>query len=138
MKETTTFERYVAAVAAVGCIVFTVAIWVSVSRIQPMWPLPALYLIEAAVLSTLAAIAFTRPGTAGRAVAWAAIGMLLAFAILGMFSVGALYLPTILLLVAVCLTADLRNRSNLLLHLGLFLLAGLAQASLMLAISGML
>ncbi len=135
MQKTPAFERYVAAVAAMGSIVFTILIWVSVSRFQPMWPLPALYLIEAALLSTLAAIAFMRPAHAGRAIAWAAIGMLLAFAILGLFSVGALYLPTILLLAAVCLTADLRNRSNLLMHLGLFLLAGLAQAAVMLTIS---
>ncbi len=138
MKETTTFERYLAGVAAIGCIVFTVVIWLDVSRIQTMWPLPALYLIEAAALSTLAALAFILYGSRARAASWAANGMLTAFSILGLFSVGALYFPTVLLLAIVCITADLRTRSNILLHLGLFLLAGLVQAALMLFVSGIL
>ncbi len=138
MQDTRIFERYLAAVAALGCLVFTVLIWLSVDRLQPMWPLPALYLIEAAALSIVAAIAFIGFGVAGRFLAWAAIGALLAFSVLGLFSIGALYLPTLLLLLAICVAADRRNHSNLLLHLGLFVLAGLAQAALMLLISGAL
>ena len=138
MQDTRLFERYLAGVAAIGCIVFTVIIWLNVETVQAMWPLPALYLIEAALLSLVAALGFIWAGRRGRAVSWAAAGMLTAFSILGLFSVGALYLPTVFLMLAVCISADLRNKSGTLLHLGLFLLAGLAQAGLMLLVSGML
>ncbi len=137
-QDTRIFERYLAGVAALGCVVFTVLIWADFSGVQPMWPLPALYLIEVAVLSVVAALAFILYGSQGRCLSWAANGMLTAFSILGLFSVGALYFPTVLLLAIVCITADLRNRSNILLHLGLFLLAGLVQAALMLSVSSVL
>ncbi len=135
MDQTRTFERYLAAVAAIGCIVFTIAIWLSVSRVQPMWPLPGGYLLEVAAISVAAALAFALGGVRGRGPAWAATGALLAFSILGMFSVGALYLPTTLILGIVCTTADLRNKSPLGLHLAIFLLAALVQSALMLAVS---
>lgn len=138
MDQTRSFERYMAAVAAIGSVVFTIAVWWSVSRVQPMWPLPAGYLIEVAAVSVAAAVAFVVGGSRGRGLAWAATGILLAFSILGMFSVGALYLPTVLILGIACATADLRNKSPLGLHLAIFLLAALVQSALMLAVSRLL
>jgi len=128
------FERYLAVVAALGCVVITVAVWLSVTRVQPMWPLPALYLIEAAALSILAAIAFVWGGRRGKIITWAAIGMLAAFCILGIFSVGSLYLPTVLVLTIVSFASGLRNKSNLAMQIGIGLLAGLVQAAIMLAV----
>ncbi len=129
-----TFEQYLAVVAAIGCVVFTVVVWVGVSRIQTMWPLPALYLIEVSLLGVIAALAFTRGGEGGRIFTWAAIGMLAAFSILGLFSVGGLYLPSVLLLLIISLSADVRNKSNLFAHLVVGLTAGILQAALMLAL----
>lgn len=135
MDQTRTFERYMAVVAALGCIVFTIAVWWSVSAVQPMWPLPALYLIEVVAVSAAAAIAFGWGGARGRGMAWGAVGLLLGFSLLGLFSVGALYLPTALILGIVCATADLRNKSPLGWHLVIFLLAALLQSALMLTLS---
>lgn len=101
---------------------------------QPMWPLPALYLIEVAALSILGAIAFVWGGGRSKIITWAAVGMLSAFCILGILSVGALYLPTTLVLAIVCFTSGLRNRSNLAMHIGSGLLAGLVQAGIMLIV----
>jgi hypothetical protein len=134
MNITRPFERYLAVIAAVGCAVITVAVWWSLSLQQPMWPLPAPYLIEVTALSILAAIAFVRGGRRSMVITWAAVGMLTAFCILGVLSVGGLYLPTTLVLAIVCFTSGLRNKSNLPMHMGIGLLAGLVQAGVMLTV----
>lgn len=103
-----------------------------------MWPLPALYLIEVMVLSVAAAAAFVRDGRVGQIISWAAVGILAAFSILGMFSIGALYLPTTLMLVLVCVTRDLRNKLHLPLNIGVGLIAALLQAALMLTAARLL
>ena len=128
------FERYLAVVAALGCVAITVAVWVSLRAVQPMWPLPALYLIEVSGLSVVAAIAFVRGGRRSGIITWAAVGMLAAFCILGILSVGGLYLPTTLLLAIVGFTSGLRNKSSLLRDIGLGLVAGLAQIGVMLTV----
>ncbi len=138
MDQTRVFERYLGAVAAIGCVAITVAVWWSVSAVQAMWPLPALYLIEVAAVSVVAAIAFIRGGLRGRAVTWSGAGLLLGFSILGLFSVGALYLPTTLILIAICASADLRNKYPLGPHAAIFLLAALLQSALMLTVSHLL
>ncbi len=129
------FENYLAAVAAIGCLALTTAVWWGVSTMQTMWPLPALYLIEVATAAVVAAIAFIRAGQRGRRIAWAVVGVLVAFSLLGLFTVGALYLPTVLILGGVCLTADLRNKSPLGPHLVIFLLGALTQSAVMLTVS---
>ncbi len=138
MQATRAFERYLAVMAAAGCVVITVAVWLSVSRVQPMWPLPALYLIEVTASSIVAVAAFLRGGRDGRVVTWGAIGILAAFSILGMFSVGALYLPTTLVLAGVAVVSDVRNKAVLALHVGIMLLAGVVQAGVMLAVIRMI
>ncbi len=132
MQTTRPFERYLAAMAAAGCVVISIAVWLTVSQVQPMWPLPALYLIETTAVSIAAALVFARDGRAGQAITWATVGILAAFSILGMFSIGALYLPTTLILALVCVTRDVRNKLHLPFHFGVGLSAALLQAALML------
>jgi hypothetical protein len=99
-----------------------------------MWPLPALYLVEVTGLSLLAATVFVRGGRHSGIITWAAVGALTAFCILGILSVGGLYLPTTLVLAIVGFTSGLRNKSSLPMHIGIGLLAGLAQAGVMLTV----
>ena len=131
-------ERSLVMVGALGCLVITIIVWDSVSANQPMWPLPALYLIEVVALSGLAVIAFLRGGRAGSFTLWAVVGILLAFSILGALSVGSLYFPTTLLFAVPAISYDLRNKQSIGAHLGTCILAAIAQAALMLAVIGLL
>jgi len=127
-------ERFLAILAAVACVAITIVIWSNVSAYQGMWPLPALYFIEIAVLSVISALTFVHGGPSARALMWGAVGVLGAFCILGMFSVGPLYLPIFFIFAAVSVTSSLRDRQHIAAHLAVCLLAAIAQAALMLVV----
>ncbi len=100
--------------------------------------LPGLYLIEMTVAAVLgvAGVVADAPHRSSRYgwVAWCAAGVILAFAVLGAWSIGLLFLPTgIAFLGAGILAVQRRNRS-LFRHLGVFVLATLLQAGLMVGI----
>jgi len=125
-------ERWLAVFGAVACVAVTIVIWRNVSSYQGMWPLPALYFIEIAALSMISSTTFVRGGPASRSLMWGAVGVLGAFCILGLFSVGPLYIPIVLIFGAVSIAAEVRNSEHLTVHLAVCLLAALAQAALML------
>jgi hypothetical protein len=125
-------ERFLALLAEAICMVVTFLIWRSVSAFQPMWPLPGLYLIEMVVLSVLATLPFARGAQTSTGITWAATGIFLAFCMLGAFSVGFLYLPTALIFAVIAVTSTLRTRQSMGRYLAVCLLAGLAQAIVML------
>ena len=127
-------ERGLAGLGAAGCLVLTAVIWGSISQIQTMWPLPALYLIEVVALAVAAAWGIFRGDAAGSGLAWAAFGALVGFAILAGFSVGFYYLPIAAFLGLAALWHDRRAWRQLPLHLGLALLIAVAQGALMLTV----
>src|SRR5512133_1693886 len=86
-------ERVLVVLAAGACLFITVAIWRSVSPNQPMWLLPGLYFIEMPAAAILTAGAFLLGMPSSARIAWVAAGLLLAFALMGAFSVGLFYLP---------------------------------------------
>ena len=131
---TSPFERVLAILAAVLCLIITIAFWVSVSANQPMWPLPGLYFFEMAVLSIVSALTFVRGDSYAPFITWAVAGIVCVFSILGAFSVGFFYIPVALLFVVISVTSDVRNKRHILAHLGIFLIAGVVQAALMLGI----
>jgi hypothetical protein len=126
-------ERILTIFGAVACVAVTAVVWKNVSAYQGMWPLPALYLIEVSSLCLVSAYLTLRRAAFAGSFMWGTSGVLGAFCFLGMFSVGALYLPIFLALVVVSVMLDVRDKKRLAAHLALFLLAGLAQAALMLA-----
>jgi hypothetical protein len=128
------FERSLALAGAVICPIITIPIWVSISAQQPMWPLPGLYLLEMVTLSTVGAVVFVRNNRWNRLVTWGVVGVLIAFSILGAFSVGFFYLPTAIFLGAAALLSDIRENQPIFLHLGICALAGIAQVVLMLGV----
>ena len=73
-----------------------------------MWPLPAWYFIELALICSFAAILFVSGIPLGRPLLWVAFGVILAFALLGAFSVGLTYLPIALVFAIVSLSSVLR------------------------------
>jgi hypothetical protein len=125
-------ERSAVVLAAVGCIAVTIAVWRSIGTYQGMWPLPGLYFIELPVLSLAAAVGWNLDLSWARVLTGAALGVVLAFCILGAFSVGLLYLPVALLLAVAVISSDLRERRPITVHLAISLSAAIAQAALML------
>ena len=117
-------ERFCAILAVAVCLILTFAIWKRVSAYQAMWPLPGLYFIEMAGVSTFGAFSFVRGWPTGTVITWGAAGAFSAFSILGAWSVGFFYLPIALLFTAISVTSDVRNRRNLLPRLGVFLFTG--------------
>jgi hypothetical protein len=131
-------ERVLAAGAAVVCVSLTVVVWLAVSQQQAMWPLPALYLLEMAVMSLIGLWGIFRADAAGSGAAWVAAGAVLGFAIIGGFSVGFFYLPVAGLLGLAALWQARLAWRRLPLQVGLALLAAVAQAVFMLALIGVL
>ncbi len=126
--------RLLAAGSAGVCVILTAIIWQLTSQQQAMWPLPALYLLEMVAASLAGLWGIARGDAGGSGMAWAAAGAVLGFAIIGGFSVGFFYLPvTGLLALAALWQARLAWR-RLPIHIGLALLAAVAQAGLMLAL----
>ena len=123
------------ALAAVGvgvCVGAVLVVW----RSQPhnLWPFPALYLVEIVALGMAGFI-----GLAARAeetvrwgsVPWGAAGALLAFVILGAWTIGLLLLPATLAFLIAATVADMGSNPKWIRHLGIFMIAGVSQASLM-------
>ena len=127
------WERVLAILAAVLCLTITILLWLSVSAYQAMWPLPALYFIEIATLSIISAFMFVRGDPRGQFITWSAAGIIGVFSILAAFSVGFFYLPVALIFAVISVTSSVRNQKPITAHLGIFLIAGIAQLALMLA-----
>ena len=70
----------------------------------------------------------------GGMLTWAAIGVPLAFAVMGAWSVRLLYSPVIVILVIAAILSGRRRNQNMLAHWGISLIAALGQVALMLAL----
>jgi hypothetical protein len=131
-------ERVVAALAAVVCLVLTIRIWLVVGQDQPMWPLPAAYLLEVLALAAAAALISIMGRSIGGLIIWIATGAISAFAVLASFSVGLFYSPVVLLLLVSGLLAAWRQRRRIPIYLACAVGAGLLQAGLILGIARLL
>ena len=126
-------EKVLAIAGAVVCLIVTISLWWSISNQQPMWPLPGLYFMEMVAVSLVSAVVFVHGGSRSRLIPWGAIGILFAFSIIGAFSVGFFYIPVAIIFGAAASLSDVRSRQPIDAHLGVCMLAGIAQAALMLA-----
>jgi hypothetical protein len=128
-------ERIFADLGTGLCLILTLFVWWQVAGRQEMFPFPALYFIEVMAVSVLTAAAMWAFAASRRGLfAWAAAGLFLGFALLGALSVGFFYLPVALLFALAGLAADIRTKQNILPHLGVFLVAGVIQVVVMLAV----
>lgn len=130
---TSPLERFLAIFAAVVCLIITILFWLSISSYQAMWPLPGLYFLEIVTLSIVTAFMFARGDPRGQYLTWGTAGVIGAFSILAALSVGFFYLPIALIFAGIAVTSDVRNKKNIPAHLGIFLIAGIAQFALILA-----
>jgi len=132
--KTTPLEKLLAIFATVVCLTVTVIIWWSISVHQSIWPLPGLYFIELVTLSLISTVVFVYSRGRIRVISWIVAGILMAFAILGAFSIGPFYLPIAVIFTVISITSDIRNKQPLIAHIGIGLAAALIQAALMLLI----
>jgi hypothetical protein len=137
-RSSRSLEQILAIVGALVCLTVSIRIWQVASSLQPMWPFPGLYLVEMLLVSAVGALGIvmndSRPPPLSATLAWVAIGVLSAFALLGAWSIGAFYWPVVVLLLASAVLHHRRRRRNLAPHLGLAALAALAQGALMAAV----
>jgi hypothetical protein len=129
-------EWFAALVGAINCIL------VPVLFAQPGgmdFPFPGLYFIEIALLGVLVLVFVAlRPRLGGRwnALPWAAAGIILAFVILGGFSIGPYLIPALITFSITGILVDWQTGGMLTHHLGLLLMAAVVQGAVMaLAIS---
>jgi hypothetical protein len=127
-------ERFLAVTGLVVCLAVTIAVFLVFGRMQPMWPLPGLYLLEMLLLSAAVTFGvFFLPRPAG-ALIGAALGAMGAFALLAAWTVGGLYLPVLLLLGAGGIVSLRRGRGRTWPVLAAAVGAALAQTALILGV----
>lgn len=123
--------RGLAVVAAINCVVVPLFF----AQQRPLFPLPGLYLIEIAVLGVLGLTGVLRvePNSPfWRRVPWAAAGVLLAFVILGGFSIGFFLIPATIAFLLAGFLMNWLERGTVVQYIWLFLVAAVLQVTLML------
>ena len=130
-------EQFLAVVGAAACLLITARIGQVVGGMQPMWPLPGLYLVEMSIVSVLGMFGILG-NSLGRSslrigLTWAAVGILLAFVIMGAWSIGPFFSPVVLIFAIAAILSNRRQGQKIFLYMGIGLLAAIAQAALMLA-----
>jgi hypothetical protein len=137
MKMKTTqlsFEHFLPILGTAICLVTSVLVWRWVSSLQAIWPLPGLYFVEIPLVCAVAAGLFLLGGAPGRAAVWSSAGILIAFSLLGAFSVGLYYFPVAVIFIIAALIVDVKAKRSLLVHLAVYFAAALVQGVLMLAV----
>src|SRR5262245_21037864 len=127
-------ERFLAIVGAVACLIISIYLGQFIRSQQPLWPFPGLYLVEVAVVSLIAMVNIIQGNPLGRWMTWVVVGVLLAFVVLGSLSIGFCFLPIALIFTITAISLDRREWQNMVIHLGICVIAGLAQTALMLTI----
>ncbi len=127
-------ERFLAIAGAVACVIVTIAIWLTVSTQQTMWPLPGLYFSEMVALSIVTSIVLVRGNPHCKRITWGALGIFGAFSIVGAGTIGFFYIPVVLIYGTTAIVSDVRDKQHIAAHLGICLIAGIAQAVLMLSV----
>src|SRR5512143_3658959 len=119
-------EYGLALAGGLASLLATLAVWAPIAANQPLWPLPGVYLIEIPAIGLTGMLALWARRLTW--VTWAAAGALLSFVVLGAFSIGPAYAPGMLLLLAAAGVATYRRGQRWVLGLGIFVLAAIVQA----------
>lgn len=124
-------EWLAALVGAINCVLVP-AVFAQSQR--HLFPLPGLYFVQIALLGVLVlAFVAARPQLKRRwaALPWLAAGVVLAFVILGGFTIGPFLIPAFIGFVITGVLGDLQDGRAMGRHLGYLLVAAVAQAALM-------
>jgi hypothetical protein len=127
-------DLFISGIGAAICIVTTLTIWFSISSNQPMWLLPGAYFLELMVGALVCVLAILLWFPRSSQISWIYSGILVAFIVIGAFSVGFFYIPVFLLFGSLSIILDLRIKKSIIVHLGFFLGAAILQAVIMLVL----
>ena len=105
-------EKLLALIVTIVCLIVSIYIWQLVAGHQPMWPLPALYLIEIPTLCIALAAVALRETSDHTNLTWVTFGAVLAFSLLASFSVGLYYTPIVVLLLLLAILSTRRTRRS--------------------------
>lgn len=100
---------------------------------ENLFPLPGLYFIQIALVGALVlAFVALRPGLGVRwlALPWLAAGIILAFVVLGGFTIGFYLIPALIAFIAIGLLA-VRQRGSVAQHFGFMVAAAVGQGAIM-------
>jgi hypothetical protein len=135
---TRAIERVLSGLGLAICLIQCAWIAQQLSQQRPIAPLTASYLVEVGLVSGLFWAAVERSGspssTYSSLVAWAAVGVLTGFIVMGLWSIGSLFIPVDLIFIVTAILANRRRNESIRLHVGVGVLAAIAQASVMLFI----
>ncbi len=136
MEQITTFRasRLEKALALAGlaiCVVVVILVWAGIGANQPMWPLPGLYFVEVILLAAINAILWAWDAPLREMVNLAAAGVYSVFVVVGLLSIGLLFLPNVLIFAALAVLAGIRMKGNAWRELALYLAAAAVQTILM-------
>ena len=96
------------------------------------WPFPAIYFLEIVLfgLGCLISVVKNNParGSAWNYLPWISAGGLLAFVILGAWTIGFFLIPAMLVFIGVGIISDIRKKDNIPLHFIFFILSAMIQA----------
>lgn len=129
------FERFLAILQAAISIGITLFIWAGVSRFQDTWPLPAFYFLELVTGSLIILVFYFLKNPDTSWVTWIINGIVTSFIILASFSVGLAYIPVLIVLLVLGIYSDLMQRKSIFIGIGFWLLGGLLQSIIILAVA---
>jgi hypothetical protein len=124
------FEKLLALLTAIACLVITIYLWQLIAGHQSMWPLPALYLVEMPALCVAVAVATIAEIPHAAVFSWIAFGALFAFSVLASFTVGLYYYPIVLMLLLVAILCSWQIRMSALQSILWAVAAALVQVSI--------
>lgn len=120
---------------ALNCILVSVSFTYpqfSVAGLISFWPFPLIYFIEIIFIGVICLVAIGMIKDNLRSLwsglPWICSGLLLAFVILGAWTIGFFLLPAMILFMLAGILADRRTQGNIPLHIIFFVSAGLFQA----------
>jgi hypothetical protein len=138
IASTRVLERWMAVAGGCVCLAVSAWAWLVLSVEQSMWPLPDLYLLEMTAAGAVAMWAILSGASKQAALhgklMWALVGVLLAFVVMGSWTIGFLYAPAAVLFAIAAILSDKRHGENTGYHLGIAVMAAFTQVVLMLAI----
>lgn len=126
---------------AVNCIIVAVLFTIyqlpqTGGELIDIWPFPLVYLVEIGILGILpvVAVGLMKDNVKSRwsVVPWICSGILVAFVILGAWTIGFYLIPAMLLILFVGIFADRRTHGDIPLHIIFYVVGAIAQASFVL------
>ena len=135
ITSTRILERFLSGLGIAVCVIVCLRTWQVISGQQPLWPLPALYLLEMIAASFVGWLSLydrgLNPSPFVGALPWVTVGILAAFVAMGAWSIGFLFFPVALLFVISAVLSDRRRGQPIAVHVGVCGVVALAQVGLM-------